>query len=184
MYPVTILARTVTQGIQLGVFLCMRCAAIHRKLGTHISKVKSLSMDGWTNEQVESMKKVGNNASNKIYNPDNKQPPVPVDADEADSAMERFIRAKYVTKTASANGNGRSRRSAESDEGVPPPPPPKTGGFFKKTSSTFPLSFRSKKSSSHQFEEHPKELRNKPSKVFGAPLVGPWMTALMPWPEN
>jgi hypothetical protein len=31
----------------------MRCAAIHRKLGTHISKVKSLSMDSWSNEQVE-----------------------------------------------------------------------------------------------------------------------------------
>lgn len=31
----------------------MRCAAIHRKLGTHVSKVKSLSMDSWTNEQVE-----------------------------------------------------------------------------------------------------------------------------------
>lgn len=153
----------------LGIFLCMRCAAIHRKLGTHISKVKSLSMDGWTNEQLESMKKVGNTASNKIYNPDNKQPPVPVDADEADSAMERFIRAKYVSKTASG-GNGRSRRSAESDEGVPPPPPPKTGGFFKKkTSSTFPLSFRSKKSSHHaEDDHHPRELRNKPSKVFGA----------------
>lgn len=38
---------------QLGIFLCMRCASLHRKLGTHISKVKSLSMDTWTNEQVE-----------------------------------------------------------------------------------------------------------------------------------
>ena len=37
----------------LGVFLCMRCASLHRKLGTHISKVKSLSMDTWTSEQVE-----------------------------------------------------------------------------------------------------------------------------------
>ena len=31
----------------------MRCAAIHRKLGTHISKVKSLSMDTWSAEQVD-----------------------------------------------------------------------------------------------------------------------------------
>lgn len=38
---------------QLGVFLCMRCAALHRKLGTHISKVKSLSMDTWTSDQVD-----------------------------------------------------------------------------------------------------------------------------------
>ena len=36
----------------LGIFLCMRCASLHRKLGTHISKVKSLSMDTWTAEQV------------------------------------------------------------------------------------------------------------------------------------
>lgn len=37
----------------LGIFLCMRCASLHRKLGTHISKVKSLSMDTWSNDQVE-----------------------------------------------------------------------------------------------------------------------------------
>lgn len=37
----------------LGIFLCMRCASIHRKLGTHISKVKSLSMDTWSAEQVD-----------------------------------------------------------------------------------------------------------------------------------
>jgi hypothetical protein len=38
---------------QLGIFLCMRCGALHRKLGTHISKVKSLSMDKWDHAQVE-----------------------------------------------------------------------------------------------------------------------------------
>lgn len=37
----------------LGIFLCLRCASLHRKLGTHISKVKSLSMDKWTADQVE-----------------------------------------------------------------------------------------------------------------------------------
>ncbi|KAI1851087.1 hypothetical protein JX266_003752 [Neoarthrinium moseri] len=158
----------------LGIFLCMRCAAIHRKLGTHISKVKSLSMDGWTNEQVENMRRVGNIASNKIYNPDNKHPPVPVDADEADSAMERFIRSKYMQRAATPNGAARHHtgRSVESDEGTPPPLPPKTGGKFfskAKTSSTFPLSFRSKKTPTPVEEpRNPRELRNKPSKVFGA----------------
>jgi stromal membrane-associated protein len=37
----------------LGVFLCIRCAGIHRKMGTHISKVKSITMDQWTMEQIE-----------------------------------------------------------------------------------------------------------------------------------
>jgi len=31
----------------------MRCAGLHRKVGTHVTKVKSLSMDSWSNEQVE-----------------------------------------------------------------------------------------------------------------------------------
>ncbi|KAK8042230.1 hypothetical protein PG993_006753 [Apiospora rasikravindrae] len=153
----------------LGIFLCMRCASIHRKLGTHISKVKSLSMDGWTNDQVDNMKKVGNVASNKIYNPQNKKPPVPIDVDEADSAMERFIRSKYAT-VPSSNSAGRPARSRStvSDEGTPPPLPPKTGGKFFKTGSIF----RSKKSSeSQQSPRSPPSsdhLRNKPSKVFGA----------------
>jgi hypothetical protein len=37
----------------LGIFLCMRCASLHRKMGTHISKVKSLSMDTWSSDQVD-----------------------------------------------------------------------------------------------------------------------------------
>ncbi|KAI9167741.1 UBA domain-containing protein [Paramyrothecium foliicola] len=157
----------------LGVFLCMRCAAIHRKLGTHISKVKSLSMDSWSNEQVDNMRKVGNVASNKIYNAENKKPPVPVDADEADSAMERFIRQKYMNNVAA---NPKFSKSTLEDEGTPPPLPPKnsTKFGFRSASSIFPLSSRSKKdaraptgleldrngTSSH--------LANKPSKVFGA----------------
>ncbi|KAJ0355915.1 hypothetical protein COL154_001434 [Colletotrichum chrysophilum] len=159
----------------LGVFLCMRCAAIHRKLGTHISKVKSLSMDSWSNEQVENMKKVGNVRSNGIYNPDNKKPPVPVDADEADSAMERFIRSKYMNNNPAP---ARKQHSGLSDEGVPPPLPPKAGGKFgfRSASSIFPLSSRSKKEAAMRNASNPRdmprspspsELPNKPSKVFG-----------------
>jgi len=48
------------------------------------------------------MKRVGNVASNRIYNPKNTRPPIPFDADEADSAMERFIRQKYQEKAATA----------------------------------------------------------------------------------
>lgn len=37
----------------LGVFLCIRCGGLHRRLGTHISRVKSINLDKWTDEQVK-----------------------------------------------------------------------------------------------------------------------------------
>jgi len=40
----------------LGVFLCIRCGGLHRKLGTHISKIKSVNLDKWTDEQVQVLK--------------------------------------------------------------------------------------------------------------------------------
>ncbi|EHK25512.1 uncharacterized protein TRIVIDRAFT_85301 [Trichoderma virens Gv29-8] len=159
----------------LGVFLCMRCAAIHRKLGTHISKVKSLSMDAWTNEQVDNMRKVGNTASNKIYNPENKTASVPIDVDEADSAMERFIRQKYVN---TVSGQAGKLKKPQLDEGTPPPLPPKNSKFgFRSASSIFPLSSRAKKeakaaaaqelANSNSSSNHANHA-NKQSKVFGA----------------
>ncbi|KAH6845107.1 hypothetical protein B0I37DRAFT_379189 [Chaetomium sp. MPI-CAGE-AT-0009] len=132
----------------LGIFLCMRCATIHRKLGTHVSKVKSLSMDSWTNEQVDNMRKVGNVVSNKLYNPDNKKPPVPIDADEADGAMERFIRQKYIARTLSV---GKRRPGGDSDD-TPPPLPPKTPSRFglRSASSIFPLGSKAKKAAGQE----------------------------------
>lgn len=32
--------------------MCIRCAGIHRNLGVHLSKVKSVNLDSWTAEQV------------------------------------------------------------------------------------------------------------------------------------
>ncbi|KAF3214531.1 hypothetical protein TWF679_004898 [Orbilia oligospora] len=95
----------------LGIFLCLRCAAIHRKLGTHISKVKSISLDTWTNDQVDLMKRTGNVTSNATWNPDPLKHPAPVDLEDSESIMERYIRDKYE------HGKFRRDRQQQQDSG-------------------------------------------------------------------
>lgn len=34
--------------LNLGVLMCIECSGIHRNLGSHISKVRSLGLDDWT----------------------------------------------------------------------------------------------------------------------------------------
>lgn len=81
----------------LGIFICVKCAGIHRKMGTHISKVKSLTLDSWTKEQVERMRSIGNIKANMQWNPNSAKNPPPTDLEESerDSQLERFIRKKY-----------------------------------------------------------------------------------------
>ncbi|KAF2222334.1 hypothetical protein BDZ85DRAFT_263464 [Elsinoe ampelina] len=128
----------------LGIFLCVRCASLHRKLGTHISKVKSLSMDSWNAEQVDTMKRVGNTTSNRTFNPKNVKPSIPVDVDEADGVMERFIRQKYEHRAFISGAQPARQRagSHSSDDGHRPPLPPKPGKKFgfglRSTSSVIP----------------------------------------------
>ncbi|KAH9819281.1 putative GTPase activating protein for Arf-domain-containing protein [Melampsora americana] len=81
----------------LGIFICVKCAGIHRKMGTHISKVKSLTLDSWTKEQVERMRSIGNIKANMQWNPNAAKNPPPTDLEESerDSQLERYIRKKY-----------------------------------------------------------------------------------------
>ena len=42
-----------------------RCSGIHRGMGTHISRVKSVDLDSWTDEQLQSVLRWGNARANK-----------------------------------------------------------------------------------------------------------------------
>lgn len=44
-----------------GVFLCLKCASIHRGLGVEISNIRSLQIDSWTDKQILYLSKGGNN---------------------------------------------------------------------------------------------------------------------------
>ena len=43
-----------------GIFLCLKCAGVHRSLGVDISTIRSLQIDSWTDKQILYLSKGGN----------------------------------------------------------------------------------------------------------------------------
>ncbi|OCF33592.1 hypothetical protein I316_04665 [Kwoniella heveanensis BCC8398] len=117
--------------VNLGIFLCVGCASIHRKMGTHKSRVKSVTLDTWSRDQITNMKTIGNINSNATWNPNEAlhPPPATFVAEERDSEIERYIRKKYEQGAfrggAAARLDGRPEptslnRARERDGRLPP----------------------------------------------------------------
>uniref|UniRef100_A0A8C7STB2 Arf-GAP with coiled-coil, ANK repeat and PH domain-containing protein n=1 Tax=Oncorhynchus mykiss TaxID=8022 RepID=A0A8C7STB2_ONCMY len=85
--------------INLGITLCIVCSGIHRSLGVHFSKVRSLTLDSWEPELVRLMCELGNTAINRIY--EGRIDEITIKKPHPSSPRgdkESWIRSKYVEK--------------------------------------------------------------------------------------
>ncbi|ETN39324.1 uncharacterized protein HMPREF1541_05547 [Cyphellophora europaea CBS 101466] len=98
----------------LGVFVCIRCSGIHRGMGTHISRVKSVDLDAWTDEQLQNILKWGNNRANKYWEDKLAAGHVPSEA-----KIENFIRTKYESKRWVMDGPMPDPSTLDVDDDVP-----------------------------------------------------------------
>ncbi|XP_061441618.1 arf-GAP with GTPase, ANK repeat and PH domain-containing protein 3 isoform X1 [Rhineura floridana] len=83
--------------LNLGALICIECSGIHRNLGTHLSRVRSLDLDDWPLELVMVMTAIGNMLANSVWEGAIENYPKP-GPESCREEKERWIRAKYEQK--------------------------------------------------------------------------------------
>ncbi|XP_040828285.1 arf-GAP with GTPase, ANK repeat and PH domain-containing protein 1 isoform X5 [Ochotona curzoniae] len=83
--------------LNLGALMCIECSGIHRNLGTHLSRVRSLDLDDWPVELIKVMSSIGNELANSVWE-ENCQGRTKPSLDSTREEKERWIRAKYEQK--------------------------------------------------------------------------------------
>lgn len=81
--------------INLGVMFCIQCSGHHRNLGTHISKVKSTTLDKWQDDWLQLFEAIDNTIANEFWEanlPKNQHRP---NQNSPSYTTERFLRDKY-----------------------------------------------------------------------------------------
>lgn len=53
--------------LNLGALMCIECSGIHRHLGAHLSRVRSLDLDDWPPELLAVMTAMGNALANSVW---------------------------------------------------------------------------------------------------------------------
>ncbi|KAL2023193.1 hypothetical protein VTK56DRAFT_3316 [Thermocarpiscus australiensis] len=85
--------------LNLAIIVCIECSGIHRSLGTHISKIRSLTLDttSFTPDIVELLLLVGNRVSNMVFEA-KLDPAMKLTPQATREQRLKFITAKYVDR--------------------------------------------------------------------------------------
>lgn len=92
--------------LNLCVIMCIECSGIHRSLGTHVTKVRSLTLDKWSPNCYQLLMDIGNNYASCYWEYDSNR--VNVEKPNNFSSREDkevFIRNKYIKREYIANSS-------------------------------------------------------------------------------
>ena len=78
--------------LNLGALICIECSGIHRNLGTHLSRVRSLDLDDWPRELTLVLTAIGNDMANRVWESDTRGRVKPT-RDSSRYARRRGVRA-------------------------------------------------------------------------------------------
>nr|XP_033465639.1 arf-GAP with coiled-coil, ANK repeat and PH domain-containing protein 1 [Epinephelus lanceolatus] len=104
--------------INLGITLCIVCSGIHRSLGVHFSKVRSLTLDSWEPELIKLMCELGNTVINRIYEARideitiKKPHPSSPRGDKESWIRSKYVEKKFIQKLPETGRNTPLRRSS------------------------------------------------------------------------
>ena len=90
--------------INLCIMVCIECSGVHRKLGTHISKVRSITLDKWTFNSLQLLITIGNERANAVWEASLAEAESEIESilKPTPSATmedrERYINCKYVSR--------------------------------------------------------------------------------------
>jgi Arf-GAP/coiled-coil/ANK repeat/PH domain-containing protein len=85
--------------LNLCVKMCVECSGVHRSMGVHVSKVRSLTLDAWDADSLRMLDAVTNDEFNAVWEAElhggHISKPGPTDSREL---KEQFAHAKYVDR--------------------------------------------------------------------------------------
>ncbi|AET37287.1 GTPase-activating protein AGE1 Ecym_1029 [Eremothecium cymbalariae DBVPG len=88
---------------------CINCSGVHRSLGTHLSKIRSLTLDSFnTPESLQLLKYVSNQNVNSLYEMESVSPILPnaTSVERKNYITDKYVAKKYVGPTEDPNKLG------------------------------------------------------------------------------